>query len=206
MPLLELPFARLRSRWRRSTRGRGQLAPLTPLPPLGPTGVWFGTASVVAETQSGVRLRLHDDFARTVDARWALPYRYRPTPQDVVWATADAERAYVLGVLRGAGRSELVFQGDTTWTTRGTLRLVAGRGVRIVGERVTLRAQALRVVAAEVHAHARRWTERVVGLRSLRAGSVFRHTAGLESVAAREVAVRAETAVKFDGGDVVAIS
>jgi hypothetical protein len=170
-------------------------------------GLWFGPGVVQDEASDGrVWVRLGDDLARLLPCGWALPYRYTPRRHDTVWVVRDGEQAFVLGVARGRGRSELLFQGDAALRARGQLTLVADRGMRILGRVVALRADRLDVAVQALQERAERLTGVVKGLLTLRAGAVFRLVEGEDTVLASEISIQASESVRFDGGDVVAIS
>lgn len=198
-------LARLRARWPRRTRAERVTRPAGawwPLP-VAPAGTFVGGATVLGVDQVGRPVvRLHDGLASETTAEWALPWRYVPAPQDELLVIGRPGRCWVIGVARGAGRSELALRAGFALVARGTLRLQADRGVRLIGRLLTLRAARLEVAVQALQERLGSATRLVQGLLEERAGSVLRVTEGEEAVVARQVTVLSEESTRWDGDPV----
>ncbi len=146
------------------------------------------------------RVRLSDTWASVVVATWALPYRYVPAQGDVFSLVGRAGTYYVTGVVHGRGRSRLAFEGDLGIRARGgSLRLSARRGVRVVGRRVTLRAQTLEVLAVSLHEKVGRATRTVRGLLEEHAAQALRVVEGSETQLAGRRSIVAKGVARLGG-------
>ena len=88
---------------------------------------YLGPAEVTAVDLHDLTVRIGPEHE--VDARLALAYPYQPVPGDLVLAIGHDDDYYVIGILRGSGKTELAFQGDVA------LRAVGGRLVGPFGGR-----------------------------------------------------------------------
>lgn len=201
--------SRLRARWVRRARAPRVTAPLAPPLLAAPdTGrVRVGAAQVIGVDEAGRPVvRLDDGLLTEVVAEWALPYRYVPAPGDLLWTIGRGPRHWVVSVLHGRGRAELAFRGDVALTAGRRLRLVADRGLRLVGRTVSLRARTLEVVVGALEEKLGDAMRQVRGLLEEVAGSVLRVTDEEECVTAGgDVVILAEDSVRLDG-DVLMVS
>lgn len=159
-----------------------------------PEGASFGPAHVLQADTEGTPLRLMLKDGRRVEAEWALPYRYLARPGDLLLVISRGERHYVLSVLHGRGRSQLAVLGNGALRAAGgVLRLRGDRGVRLESPRVTLRAQALKVMARVVHEKLGEVSTRIARRLFERAGASRRlieeddwHSAGTRTLVAED--------------------
>lgn len=115
------------------------------------TGTWVGLGQVRGLDPSGRPvLLLHDDQSTELVAEWALPYRYRPALNDLLRVARQGERAWVLGVAQGAGRSSLLFASAVRLKAR-TLRLTSDVAIRLRAPRLKLRVATLELLSETLH-------------------------------------------------------
>ena len=200
---MSLPFFALAASGARTLAraARGAVSPPQPTHGAVDTGLRVGVAQVRQVTAEGLPVvRLDDAWGSSLVAEWALPYRYEPQVGDLLRVISLGQRAYVLGVHTGRGRTRLAFRGDVRIGARGTLRLVAHELIRLRSANLSLRAkQALTVTAIEVQEKLGEAVRATKGLLEQRARDWSRVTEGEESVVAREVQVIAATKAVIDG-------
>src|SRR5262249_14673304 len=126
----------------------------------------LGPATVLERNGRLLYLDLGDE------CRWAeiaLAYPYQPADGDVVLAIGHGEKTYVIGVLRGSGRTHLAVPGDLQISApSGSIELRAARGIRLKSPHVSIMAGKLEVVAKRVFenfAAATRWVRETFQLR-----------------------------------------
>lgn len=171
-----------------------------------PEGATLGPAHVVSPERAGSALGVLLSDGRLVEPSWALPYRYEAEAGDVLLVVSRGERHYVLSVLHGRGRSRLAFRGDALVRAEGgALRLRGERGVRLVGPRVTLRAQSLETAARVVHQKLGELSTRIKRRVFERAGASRRVIERDDWHSARERTLVAEDSVLFNG-DLIRVS
>src|SRR5262245_57478518 len=109
------------------------------------SGPRLGPATVVDAAPGALRIELEN--GSQVDALMALAFPYEPARGDVVLSIGEDGRYYVIGVLRGHGRSSLQLPGDVELRADGVLRLAGERGVEIAAPELSLAGEKLQVVA-----------------------------------------------------------
>jgi hypothetical protein len=132
------------------------------------------------------------------EAELALAYPYHPVPGDIV-LTLAGEKVYVIGVLRGQGKTTLSMAGNVEIRAGGSLDLVAERAVTIRSPQVTLRADRLETVARaafERFVDSYRW---VKDLYQVAAGRSRLLVDGTTTVQAERIVERARQDVSIDG-------
>jgi Protein of unknown function (DUF3540) len=138
-----------------------------------PQADYLGPADVVEVHAHEVLVTLRGGARVSAELALALPYQ--PAPGDVLLVTGRAGEHYVIGVLRGTGRTSLAIQGDVeVRAVGGSLDLSGDRGVRIHGPEVQLYAGKLRTVAGAVVEQFTSLCQRVSSLLSVHAGQ--KHT------------------------------
>lgn len=132
-------------------------------------GDYLGPAHVVSTSRGAVQARLPG--GEVVSARMAMALPYEAAPEDVLLVIGKGEDYYVIGVLDGAGRTALRFQGDVELhATGGALRLSGDQGVQIEGPEVEVRSEKLRMMAGAVVQRFTSVLQRVSALLSVHAG------------------------------------
>ena len=132
-------------------------------------GDYLGPAEVTAVSGPTVHVELPD--GRVVLAALALALPYEPVPGDVLLVIGRGEAHYVIGVLRGSGRTALAFHGDVELASLDGKVVVTGqRGVELRGPEVEVSAGKLRMVADAVVQRFASVCQRVTELLSVHAG------------------------------------
>jgi Protein of unknown function (DUF3540) len=124
---------------------------------------------------------------------------YRPAPGDDVLVACQADRSFVIGVLRIAGAAVLLAPGDFTVRSTGVMDLVSARQARLAAPRLSLEASTLQVVArsvAERFEKARRWVRDSF---QVRAGRLRTDVDGTCETQAGRIVQCADGQVKIDG-------
>lgn len=155
----------------------------------------LGPATVTAVEADRVRLD-RDGGERW--ARLALSTPYRPEPGDVVLAIGE-EDVYVIGVLRGRGKTVLRAAGDLEIRADGRVSIAGGAGVEVTGPDVTIRADRFETVARaafERFVDCYRWVKELFQTRTGRSRTVVE---GHSTLRAERIVETATKDVKIDG-------
>lgn len=155
----------------------------------------------VARAEDGrVQLEFPDELAW---ATVALAYPYAPAVNDDVLAIGQNGTWYVIGVLRGSGKTNLTVPGDLTIRApSGAIEIAAARGVRIKAPTVQVVADKLDLAARaafERFAQATRWVKETF---QLRAGRLRSRVEGTYDLKAERIVERADGDVKIDGNQI----
>lgn len=130
----------------------------------------------------------------------ALAAPYRPEIDDVVLAISQDGACYVIGVIKGKGRTTMTVLGDLDiCAPRGRIELSAANGVRLKSAEVTIVADRLEVLARSVFERFGEVTRWVKGAFQLRAGRVRTRVEEEYDVGADRILQRARHDVKIDG-------
>jgi hypothetical protein len=103
------------------------------------SGVQPATVLAIA----GDRLRLKTDEG-DVWGHMALAYPYQPVRGDVL-LVAGEEPCYVIGVLRGSGRTVLSVQGDLELRATGQVAIASSRSIRLEAPDISIRGDRFEV-------------------------------------------------------------
>lgn len=163
------------------------------------TTTGLGPAKVIAIHADTIRVMTE---AGEADAVMALAYPYAPAVGDVVLVIGEEER-YVIGVLRGRGKTKFVAPGDLELRARGQVEIFGERGVEIRSPRLLLRADKIETIAQAIveRAHnAYRWVKDLVQTYAGRQRTVVE---GSSLLNAERILERAEKEVKIDGNKVL---
>lgn len=165
-----------------------------------PPGLFVGTGRVVECDERGrPTLRLMEAPGRIVSAEWALPYRYLPEIGDLLLVLGKDGRHWITGVVLGAGRSHLAFRGNFGLSSAETLQLRGDQGVRVLGKRVTTRADEVEVHASSIVQKLGESQSTVRGVLRERAGQSSHTIEGEDRRLAGRHETVARRAVKIDG-------
>ncbi len=107
------------------------------------TAVYVGPGTVIDITDDRVRLALPTG---TAVAELALAYPYTPVAGDIVLAFGEDE-LYIIGVIRGRGKSCFVVPGDMQIRAGGAIDIAAERAITIRSPQLALRADRIETVA-----------------------------------------------------------
>lgn len=161
----------------------------------------LGPAEVVAILDAGVLVELETEDR--VEAQLALAYPYRPAVGDEVLVIGNPKGHYVIGVLEGSGKTELVLPGDVDLRAEGgTLRLSSDRRLSLDAPEIDLRSSSLRVVAGAVVESFQSLTKSVRNLFTLRAGSQQTSIEGASVSQAQSTTILSEKKVSINGKEI----
>jgi hypothetical protein len=137
-----------------------------------------------------------------VRAEMALAFPYQPVVGDTLLVIAKGDATYVIGVLRGSGRSELSLPGDVELRAAGELRLAGDKGVRIDGPEIDIAGQKLRMVADSVVQRFTSVFQRVAEVLSVHAGESHTLVEGAAHTQAKTAAIVTEGTVTINGDEI----
>jgi hypothetical protein len=166
--------------------------------PVGDPTSKLGPAEVLSVGPGYVEVRLeHGAVAR---AELALATPYEAVVGDQLLVIGQADRHWVIGVIRGRGRTVLSFDGDVELRSNdGVLRLASGKRVEVESPDVSFHVGTLRTVADAVIEHVSSLTQRVRALMSVHAGQRREIIDGSTSTQARSSTLVTEGDVKVNG-------
>lgn len=159
------------------------------------TATMPGPAVVIAI--DGDRLTLERD-GRTCEASLALAVPYGPEPGDVVLAIGE-DPAWVIGVVRGRGRTTFAAPGDLHIRAEGRVEIEGAAGLELRGPRIVMKADRLETLARDVFercVNAYRWVRELLQTQGGRVRTVVEDQ---YSVHARRIVETADKDVRIDG-------
>ena len=174
------------------------------------TDTYLGPATIL-ETGRSNAARVELPNGTSAWARLALAVPYQPVVGDEVLAiTHDGETVYVIGLLRGSGRTTLRVQGDLSIEAPGGRIELKGQAIRLQGEQsveaaapdVKLRAGRLDILAHRIVEKARDiyvWVNELFQLKSRRLRAVTDSTMHWK---AHRAYFKADTDVNIDGKNI----
>jgi Protein of unknown function (DUF3540) len=161
---------------------------------------YLGPARVLTAAGNRAKIELPDEHAWAIVA---LAVPYQPAVDDEVLAVGRNGEWYVIGVIRGRGKTTLTVPGDLDiCAPQGAIELTAAKGVTIKSSEVTVAAGRLQLLARSVFERftdATRWVKEAF---QLRAGRVRTRVDGDYDLGADRILERAEGAVKIDGSKI----
>jgi len=161
---------------------------------------YLGPARVCRVAGNRVQLEFPDELPW---AMLALAYPYQPVAGDIVLAAGEGQNWYVIGVLRGTGKTTLMVPADfEVLAPRGRIRLIAGKGVQVKSPEVTITGDKLELVARRVmeqFAEATRWVKEAW---QIRAGRIRTQVEGDYRLKAKRINEHAKEDVKIDGNKI----
>lgn len=161
----------------------------------------LGPARVIATEPDRVTVELAD--GRRAAARLALAFPYEPAEGDELLVIGNAAGHYVIGVLRGAGRTRMVFEGDVEiGASGGRLVLSSDEGTTIAGPSVEVRASRLRMIAGSVVQTFDSVRQTVRELLSTRAGKRHELVEGEALTHAKSARVISQEKVTINGREI----
>lgn len=162
---------------------------------------YLGPAEVTAVRPQEVDLLLPN--GARVTAVMALGYRYEPNVDDVLLAIGNPSGHYVIGVLRGTGKTIFAAPGDVeVRAVDGVLRLAGDKGVELDGPDVSVRAGKLRMIADAVTQTFTSLRQQVRELLSVRAGSTHKVVEGAAYSQAKSATLLTEGKVAINGKEI----
>lgn len=165
------------------------------------SGDHLGPADVIEVGPGAVKVVLSG--GRTVTAGMALAVPYVPVVGDSLLVIGKGDAHYVIGVIRGKGRTSLSLEGDVDLHAQGgALRLSGDKGVRIEGPEVAIETRRLGVIAGALVEHFSSVVRRVKGLLSVQAGDSHTIADGTILSQSKSATILAEEAVTVNGKQV----
>ena len=132
------------------------------------------------------------------EAVLALALPYLPVAGDVALILEDDERAYIIGILAGRGRTTLEVGGDLILRAAGTVRIQGARGIDLESPRLAFRADRIEASARVLFEHfvsCYRWVKDTV---QTQAGRIRTNVEGSATMSAERILESAEKEVKID--------
>lgn len=157
----------------------------------------LGPAIVVDRGPGWVDAKRED--GAVVRATIALGYRYDAEIDDVLLVIGDGDRAWVIGVVAGRGRSSIEAPGDLELRAAGTISIAGDKGVRLVGEEIEIAPSRLRVTASSLVETLGNAFRRVTGMLSTKAGETHTIVDGQATARAKNLVVLTDETASIDG-------
>ena len=162
---------------------------------------YLGPAEVVEARPHEIVVSLPGGATARAEPAFTLPYT--PVVDDVLLVIGRGAKHYAIGVLHGAGRTALTFQGDVELRSiNGRLSLSGDRGVDVRGPEVDIYAAALRMVARDVTHKFESLCQRVTSLFRVHAGETQTLVDGPAVTQAKRAAILTEETVTINGREV----
>jgi len=169
----------------------------SPLPGASSDG-FLGPAEVVEAHGSSAQVELPG--GAVVRAEMALAYPYEPATGDVLLVIGRGADHYVIGVLRGAGKAALAFQGNVALrAVGGSLTLSGDEGVELHGPELGIHVRKLRVVADAAVQTFTSLCQRVSGLLSVHAGQAQTLVDGASHAQSKSATILTEETMTING-------
>jgi hypothetical protein len=138
-----------------------------------------------------------------VAALLALGYRYEACVGDTLLVIGNTNGHYVIGVLKGMGRTVFAAPGDVeVRAVDGVLRLSGDRGVELDAPEVSLRAGTLRMLAGAVSETFTSLRQHVREVLSVRAGTTHQVVEGAAFTQAKTSTLITEGKVAINGKEI----
>lgn len=165
-----------------------------------PAADYLGPARVVRVGGGSVQVNIE---GRTVTARLALAFPYRPIEGDTLLVIGKGEGFYVIGVLEGHGQTALDFEGGVEiHARRGPLTLSGDEGVHISGPEVAVEARTVRMTADTLIQKLTSVYQRVSALLSVRAHETETLVDETALTRAKKATILTEETVSINGRQV----
>jgi hypothetical protein len=157
----------------------------------------LGPARVLQTAGNRIQIELPDEIAWAVSA---LAFPYQPAVGDDVLTIGQAGSWYVIGVLRGTGKTTFTVPADLELRApRGSIELVSAKEIRLKSPEVGITANKLSLLAQSVFESFVRATRWVKETFQLRAGRLRARVESTYDLKAERILERAEGDVKIDG-------
>jgi hypothetical protein len=173
---------------------------VVPLPVQSPAE-YLGPARVtrVAPHEVAVEIRSGEE----VTAQMALAFPYAPAEGDVLLVIGKGGEHWVIGVVHGAGKAALAFQGGVEISAQGgPITLTSDRGVAIRGPDVEVEAGKLSMIAGSVVERFTSLYQRVRDAWSVRAGEARTIVDGSSHLTAKEASIVTEETMSINGSEI----
>jgi hypothetical protein len=167
--------------------------------PIGREGTWVRPCEVLATSADGVRVEVE---GKQLFASLALAVPYEPVVGDQLLLLGDGRSAWVVGVIRGNGKTRLALEGDVDVSASGELTLRGGRGVSVEGPRVRISSSRLELLASRVTEVYDSVRTTVRELMSVRAGEQHTLVEKTSHLQAKNARVLSEEKVTINGKEI----
>jgi hypothetical protein len=159
---------------------------------------YLGPACVNEVHGQKVLVELPDGSA--VEATVALAFLYEPAAGDVLLVIGRGEAYYAIGVLHGAGRAVLAFQGDVDLrAVGGALRLSGDTGISLEAPSIEAQAGKIRAIADTMVATVSSLYQRVSELFSLHAREAHTQVDESATTVAKSASILTEETMTING-------
>lgn len=169
-------------------------------PNLAAPGVRLGPGEVVAVAADHVDVRLAT--GEVVPALLALAFLYQPVVGDSALVAGEPGAHYVIGILRGAGRTTLDLPGDVDLRAQGKLRLLSSESIELRAPTVKIASTKLDLLAGAVVQRFQSLRQRVTELVSLHAGESHTVVEGSSHAQSKRATILTQEKVTINGREV----
>jgi Protein of unknown function (DUF3540) len=161
---------------------------------------YLGPARVLAAAGNRAKLELPDEH---VWAIVAIGSPYQLAIDDEVLAIGQLGQWYVIGVIRGCGKTTLNVPGDLEIRApHGEIALSAAKGVTVKSPTVTIAANKLELFARSVFERFNEATRWVKDVLQIRAGRVRTRVEAEYDLGAQRILAQADEDVRIDGSKI----
>jgi hypothetical protein len=162
---------------------------------------YLGPAQVVSVAPNEVEVEIRG--GRRARAQMALSVAYEPSVGDVLLVIGKDDEHYVIGVLRGSGKTSLSFQGAVDLrATGGPLTLASDEGVVIHGPEVEVHAGKLQTFADSVVEKLGSLYQRVRDALDVHAGRTHTVVDDASFTTAKNAAIVTEETMTINGNEI----
>jgi hypothetical protein len=162
---------------------------------------YLGPGHVVAVRPHAVEILVRG--GEQVRAELALSFPYTPEVGDVLLVIGKDDDHYVIGVLRGTGKTALTFQGAVELRAEGgPLTLSSDQGVSIHGPAVEIQAGKLEMLAGAVAQKFASLYQRVRGAVNLHAGKTHTVVDDASFMTAKNAAIVTQETMSINGSEI----
>lgn len=163
--------------------------------------VHLGPGEVVSVMPHEVEVEIAP--GRRVQAQMALSIAYEPCVGDVLLLLGKGDDHYVVGVLRGSGKTSLSFQGAVdVRATGGPLTLSSDVGIVLHGPETEIHAGKLQVFAGSVVEKLGSLYQRVRDALQVHAGKTHTVVDDASFLTARNAAIVTEETMSINGNEI----
>lgn len=162
---------------------------------------YLGPGHVIAVEPHQIEVEIRS--GERVHAQMALAFPYAPEPGDVLLVIGKGEEHYVIGVIRGTGRTALAFQGAVDLRAQGgPLTLSSDQGVAIRGPEVEVEAGKLRMMAGSVVQKFTSLYQRVRDSLNVHAGQAHTVVEDRSFLTAKNASIVTEETMNINGNEI----
>lgn len=176
------------------------VAPLRPVPDSVRVEDYLGPAALVRAEGSELYVEIASGIE--VRAELALAFPYEPLAGDVLLVIGKGTSFYVIGVLKGHGKSVIAIPGDARIEVGGALDITAQRGVNVVSPSFEVHTSKLRLVAESAVETFTSALRRVRDLLTVQAGKSHTLVDDTAVTQAKSAAIVTQESVTINGREV----